>query len=109
MNTSLIVVVLYSIMVGELARALPASLSSFTNADRVAAGSEDPLHPDIPTEAVEKRLRRKVGSYEGPGPLQYMELIRKRLESQEEADATAVWGILDTGTLLCIAKKMLKH
>ena len=41
------------------------------------------------------RLRRKVGGYTVPGPLEYLKAIREQLENDEETNATSVWGLLD--------------
>ena len=92
----IIIVVLCTILVAELAssRAFPASVNTLQS--DLPSGSDD-LHS---VQVAANRLRRKVGGYDGPGPVEYMEIIRERLESHEETDATAVWGILDTGRLL---------
>ena len=92
----IIIVVLCSILAVELASSRPFPASVHTLQSDLPSGS-DHLHP---VQVAANRLRRKVGGYEGPGPVQYMEIIRERLESHEETDATAVWGILDSGELL---------
>ena len=101
---SLIFVVLYSIILAELAssRAVPASVHTV----RSDLSPSENLHP---VQVSANRLRRKVGSYAGPGPLEYMEAIRERLASHEETDATAVWGILDRGALLASRNACMLH
>lgn len=93
MNPTRIFVFLFAILVAELAsaRVLPASVHTSIN-DQAQRSN---LHP---AQLAANRLRRKVGGYDGPGPLEYMEMLRERLADQEEVDATAAWGLLDAGT-----------
>ena len=49
------------------------------------------------------RFRRKIGQYEGLGPKEYMEQLRKSMSTSSgvpvdiDNTPTSVWGLLDTG------------
>ena len=75
----LILVALYSILLGELPRsqALPAGA-------KASIGASGDLHP-----AWAKLMRRSVKGYDGPGPLEYLDSLREELENQE------VYGVFD--------------
>ena len=50
-----------------------------------------------------KRIRRKVGGYDGPGPLEYMQSLRESMVDESgvprdvAGNPTSVWCLLDQG------------
>ena len=81
----LILVVLYSILVGELlrSRAFPVEVQALK-------GAFGDLH-----FGQSNLMHRSVKGYDGPGPLEYLDSICEQLKSQEGSYCIAVVGVLD--------------
>lgn len=69
----------------------------------------------IAAEDIAARFRRKVGSYEGMGPVEYMDELRRNMSSPDGApndldhNPTSVWCLLDRGRSVHIAGAMCCH
>lgn len=61
------------------------------------------LRPSPQHEEAAKRIRRKVGGYEGPGPMEYMQTLRQGMVDESgiprdvAGNPTSVWCLLDQG------------
>lgn len=63
------------------------------------------VHGDV--DPARRLMRRKVGPYSGPGPLEYMKQLRATMD-ERLGGPRDVWCLLDSGKLnLCVPRARL--